>query len=76
MGTRIIIRAPIGPTKPLHGGPQHTQNYEKEFASMLKHVKVVSVGNWPAGDILRVYQQAYRDANPAILFVEIGDLYR
>ena len=40
---RVIIRTKVGATKPLHAGPQHTQDYTEALRRMLTSVNVVKV---------------------------------
>lgn len=40
---KVIIRCRVGQTKPLDGGPQHTQNYTRAFQTMLHTVRVDEV---------------------------------
>lgn len=53
---KVIIRARVGTKHPLDAGPQHTQNYKKEFDTMTCSVQVREVRTPSA------VKEAYREA--------------
>jgi pyruvate/2-oxoglutarate/acetoin dehydrogenase E1 component len=53
---KVIVRVRVGPQAPLNAGPQHTGNYTRAFAMMLRNVKVVEVNT--AQDVERCYRAA------------------
>ena len=71
---RIIIRTSIGPKKPLDGGPQHTNDYTKEFRGMLTDVEVIYLNK--SSTIFQKYKNALTSKSKRIfLFVEDGKYY-
>lgn len=78
MKPRIIIRTSIGSRTPLHGGPQHTNDYTREIRSMCPHLGVIALdADLPPELIISEYKRAYNrsDNMPVSLLVEQGDLY-
>jgi len=78
MKSRMIIRTSVGPTKPLHGGWQHTNNYAHEIGSMCKHVQVIEIDARykPYTYIPQLYKNIYgNDSIAATVVVEQGSLY-
>ena len=74
MKPRVLIRTSIGSKNPLHGGPQHTQDYTKIFKQTLTEVKVIFL-NSPK-QIYPAFKKAYHDKNSySYLFIENGDFY-
>ena len=53
---KVIIRARVGTKHPLDAGPQHTQNYKKEFDTMTCSVQVREVYN--AQTVTLAYKEA------------------
>lgn len=53
---KVIIRARVGTKHPLDAGPQHTQNYKKEFDLMTCSVQVREVRT--AAEVKAVYREA------------------
>ena len=70
---KVIIRVAVGPTYPLHGGPQHTQDHSKAFRRLLTtvHVETLPASQW----IVPSYEAALA-ADYSTNLVEYGDLYR
>jgi pyruvate/2-oxoglutarate/acetoin dehydrogenase E1 component len=71
---KVLIRTSIGSKRPLHGGPQHTQNYTDEMKKILSEIKVIFL-NKPE-IIFPSFKNAYEDKKShSYLFVEHGDFY-
>lgn len=64
---RVIIRARVGTKHPLDAGPQHTQNYRKEFDMMTCSVQVREVRT--AMDVTAAYKEALASTH-SFLIVE------
>lgn len=67
-----IIRTCIGSKFPMMPGPQHCQNYYKEFKSMCKNINVVLLDRPEI--IYEEYKKAMNSDKPTIL-IEMSDLY-
>ena len=65
---RVIIRARVGTKHPLDAGPQHTQNYTREFQTMASWVTVKEVCN--ANEVRLAYREAIEIPEQSFLIVE------
>lgn len=80
MRPRIIIRTSVGAKTPLHGGPQHTQNYYVALKSMCKNINVrplyLGYVDYYARNVI-TYQDAYYNPSnvPATIVIEDGGAY-
>jgi len=71
---RVIIRASIGPKKPLNGGVQHTQNYTQMFKNILTEINVVYLDHPKI--IFKEYKRALtRKDSKSSLIIENGYFY-
>lgn len=70
---RVIIRVAAPIVAPFYPGPQHDDDFQRAFAEMLRHVRVVNVTT--GGGIKREYQIAFKAPHPTII-VEHTALYR
>lgn len=55
---RVILRTRVGSKVPLDAGPQHTQNYRKEFNDMTCRIVVKEVRT--ASEVTQAYKDALR----------------
>jgi len=55
---KVILRTRVGSKVPIDAGPQHTQNYTKEFNDMTCRVMVKEVHT--AAEVTQVYKDAMR----------------
>ena len=71
---KIIIRTSVGSKKPLDGGPQHTQNYNNIFKSILTEIEVIMLND--PKKIYNVYKNCINKKNKkSYLIIEHGDFY-
>ena len=69
---KMLIRTAVGGTKPLDPGPQHTQNYTRQFRQMLHTIPVFELHN--AEGVLKTYKTAFDYPGPVIV-VEFMEKY-
>ena len=69
---RVIIRTIVGGTKPIHPGPQHSQNHLEAFRSLVKNIDVISLRD--AQEIVPAYRAAL-ESDRSTLLVEYGNLH-
>jgi pyruvate/2-oxoglutarate/acetoin dehydrogenase E1 component len=69
---KVIIRTLIGTKSPMDSGPQHTGDYHKALAEMLKNVSVIYLDR--PERIFSRYEQAVNSEDSTLL-IERGDLY-
>ena len=62
---KVIIRVIVGAKEPLDAGLQHTQNYTKEFKSILHSINVYSLDNFK--DVNLYYKKALNSKYSSIL---------
>lgn len=71
--SKIFIRTMIGSRKPLHAGPQHTQDLTSGLKKILKYIKIREIKK--NSNILKIYKDAIKDKSKIFLFVEDGNNY-
>ena len=69
---KVIIRTCVGSTNPLMPGPQHSNDYTKDFESMCRYINVHKIVN--LHDIIPSYKRALESSRSSIV-VEIADIY-
>ena len=70
---KMVIRTAVGSTKPLDPGPQHTQNYTRQFRQMMQTIPVFELHDEKS--ILKTYQAAFDYPGPVVV-VEFMEKYR
>ncbi len=70
---KMIIRTAVGGTSPLDPGPQHTQNYTRQFRQMLHTIPVFELHD--ERNVLSAYKEAFNLPGPVIV-VEFMRKYR
>ena len=69
---RVIIRATIGSTRPLHPGPQHSKDQTETLKNALENVYVKKLER--AEEIVPEYMVALERADPSLL-IDVGDYH-
>lgn len=62
---KVIIRCRVGQKKPLHAGPQHTQNHTHAFRQMLTTIEVLEVCK--AAHVTEVYKLALHNKHSTLI---------
>jgi len=74
---KVIIRTVIGETKPLHAGPQHTQDFTNILALSLSSVIIVRLEH--TNEIIDCYRSCYEKVESGqvsgAILIETRDLY-
>lgn len=71
--SKIFLRTMIGARKPLHAGPQHTQNLTNGLKKILDYIEIIEIKK--NSNILKLYKKALKDKCKIFLFVEDGNYY-
>ncbi len=74
---RVIIRTAIGETKPLHAGPQHTQDFTDMLGLVLNSIIIVRLDH--SDEVIDCYRSCYEKVESGqvsgAILIEQKDLY-
>lgn len=69
---KMLIRTAVGGKRPLDPGPQHTQNYSRQYRQMLHTIPVFELHN--EQHVVSTYKEAMEQSGPVIV-VEFMEKY-